>query len=273
MVFRTSPDGTLFGEANGDDGCALKLYYEWRSTSTRRVRIVLHEKGLDWEGLHIEKGEEYENYLPWYVKLNPLGVVPTLVHGEKVIIESNVINEYLEDTFPEVRLRPDDAYEKARMRAWLIRSENEAHDAINPISERARGVRKVRFTKEQLLKQVSACPQPGRRALKADRVLNGIPDSVIETSHLHIAWILDEMERSLGDGPWLAGSTYSLADIAMAPFMERFVANGIPDVDDMETRLPLTADWWARLEARPSYQFVMSMKSPDEADPFKDRPI
>ena len=77
MVFRTSPDGTLLGEATGDNSCALKLYYEWRSTSTRRVRIVLHEKGLDWEGLHIEKGEEYETYLPWYAKMNPLGVVPT----------------------------------------------------------------------------------------------------------------------------------------------------------------------------------------------------
>jgi glutathione S-transferase len=175
MVFRTSPDGTLLGEADGKSDCALKLYYEWRSTSTRRVRIVLHEKGLEWEGLHIEKGEEYENYLPWYAKLNPLGVVPTLVHGDKVIIESNVINEYLEDTFPEVQLRPDGAYEKARMRVWLIRSENEAHDAINPISERARAVRKARFTSEQLLKQVSACPQPGRRALKVDRVLNGYP--------------------------------------------------------------------------------------------------
>ena len=124
MVFRTSPDGTLLGEATGDNSCALKLYYEWRSTSMRRVRIVLHEKGLDWEGLHIEKGEEYETYLPWYAKMNPLGVVPTLVHGDKVIIESNVINEYLEDTFPEVQLRPDDAYEKARMRVWLIRSDS-----------------------------------------------------------------------------------------------------------------------------------------------------
>ena len=76
------------------------------------------------------------------------------------------------------------------MRVWLIRSENEAHDAINPISERARAVRKARFTKEQLLKHVSACPQPGRLALKVDRVLNGISDNVIETSHLRIAWLL-----------------------------------------------------------------------------------
>jgi hypothetical protein len=55
--------------------------------------------------------------------------------------------------------------------------------------------------------------------------------------------------------------------------MERFIANGIPEIEELVTRLPLTADWWARFEARPSYQFVMSMKSPDEADPFKDRPI
>jgi len=271
MVIRTSPDGTLLEE--GHDDCTIKLYYEWRSTSARRVRMVLHEKQIDWEGLHIEKHEDIENYLPWYVELNPLGVVPTLIHGDKIIIESNVINEYLEDTFPEVQLRPDDAYEKARMRVWLIRSENEAHDAINPISENARMVRKGHFTKEELLKRVSACPQPGRRALKVDRVLNGISDRVIETSHLRIAWLLDEIEQSLRDGPWLAGSMYSLADIAMAPFIERFMANDIAEVANMENRLPLTTEWWSNIEARPSYRYVMSMKSPEETDPFKDRPI
>jgi glutathione S-transferase len=274
MVFCTTPDGTVFEDQAAAEAHPLKLYYEWRSTSTRGVRIVLHEKGLDWVGFHLQKAEEADGYQPWYAALNPLGVVPTLIHGDKVIIESNVINEYLEDTFPEVPLRPENPYEKARMRVWLIRSENEAHDAINPISERVRAVRKAQqFNKELLLKQVSACPHPGRRALKISRLEHGIPDEVIETSHQRLAWLLDQMEQSLSDGPWLAGSGYSLADIAMAPFMERFVANGIPEVEGLEDRLPLTADWWKRIQARPSYQFVMSMTSPDETDRFREQQI
>ena len=199
--------------------------------------------------------------------------MPTLIHNGKAVIESNVINEYLEDTFPQVPLRPDDPFEKARMRVWLIRSENEAHDAINPISEKVRAVRKKQFTKEQLLKQLRACPHPGRRALKIGRLLDGIPDSIIETSHQRIAWLLAEMEKSLSDGPWLAGSSYSLADIAMAPFMECFVANDIAEVAELDTRLPLSANWWERIQAKPSYQYVMAMKSPEESDPFKDMAI
>ncbi|MGY9005077.1 MAG: glutathione S-transferase family protein [Alphaproteobacteria bacterium] len=98
MVIRTTPDGTVLQDGDTDD-CAIQLYYEWRSTSTRRVRMALHEKGLDWIGLHLQKGVDAEGYAPWYRALNPLGVVPTLIHNGKAVIESNVINEYLEDTF------------------------------------------------------------------------------------------------------------------------------------------------------------------------------
>jgi glutathione S-transferase len=246
----------------------LKLYYNWRSTSSRRVRIALHEKGLEWEGVHLNTSYKHENYEPWYTAMNPYGVVPTLDHDGHIVSESNVINEYLEDTFPDMPLRPADAHERARMRIWLIRSENEAHDAINPISEVKRRVRREAMSKDDYLAHIRACPHPGRRALKEGRVINGISDSVIEVSHQRLAWLMDRIEQELAEGPWLAGSTYSLADIAMAPFIERFIANDIPEVADMATRLPRAHDWWARLEARPAYQHVMAMTNPDATDPF-----
>lgn len=246
----------------------LKLYYNWRSTSSRRVRIALHEKGLEWEGIHLNTSYAHQNYEPWYVALNPYGVVPTLDHDGRIVSESNVINEYLEDSFHDVPLRPTEPHERARMRIWLIRSENEAHDAINPISTIKRQVRREARSRDEYLAHVGACPHPGRRALKEDRILNGIPETVIAVSHQRLAWLMERIELELEDGPWLAGSTYSLADIAMAPFIERFIANDIPEVADMATRLPRTARWWARIEERPAYRYVMSMTNPDASDPF-----
>ena len=67
-------------------------------------------------------------------KLNRRAVVPTLVDGDKVIPESNVILEYLEDTYPEPRLSPKDPYERAKMRLWTKQLDEDVHDAVPPSS-------------------------------------------------------------------------------------------------------------------------------------------
>jgi len=101
----------------------LTLYHFWSSTCSRKVRITLAEKGLDWESHHIDIVTKLDNLEPDYVKLNPNGVVPTLDHDGKIIIESNIIIEYLDDTFPEVSLKPEDTYQRALMRLWLDTAE------------------------------------------------------------------------------------------------------------------------------------------------------
>jgi ganglioside-induced differentiation-associated protein 1 len=57
-------------------------------------------------------------FAPQYQKLNPKAVVPALVHDGNVIVESTVINEYLDETFPDVPLKPKSAVERAEMRVW-----------------------------------------------------------------------------------------------------------------------------------------------------------
>ena len=109
----------------------LELYHSWDSFCSFKVRLCLEEKGLAWTGHHLDL-MKFENLRPDYLRLNPAGVVPTLVDNGAVVVESSFINEYLDDTFPEVSLRPESPYEKARMRVWLIRSENEALAQLTP---------------------------------------------------------------------------------------------------------------------------------------------
>ena len=95
----------------------LELYHFDRSTAAQKVRIALAEKGLEWEGHYINTGfDKRDQHDPDYLKINPRGVVPTLIHDGKVIRESNVILEYLEDAFPAHPLRPADPFERAEMR-------------------------------------------------------------------------------------------------------------------------------------------------------------
>jgi glutathione S-transferase len=86
----------------------IELYHNDMSVCAQKVRFALAEKKLAWEGRHLNlrAGDQQK---PEYLKLNPKAVVPTLVDSGMVIIESTVINEYLDDAYPEPRLKPADA--------------------------------------------------------------------------------------------------------------------------------------------------------------------
>ncbi len=99
----------------------LHLYHFNMSNCSMRVRITLEEKGLNWESHHIDLFKK-ENHTPEYFGINPNGLVPTLVHDGVVIIESNDIIDYLDQTFAEPPLRPSDESELERMYFWLEKS-------------------------------------------------------------------------------------------------------------------------------------------------------
>ena len=90
----------------------LDLYHHGSSVCAAKVRFALGEKGLEWRGhyLDILKGDQFA---PEYQKLNPKAVVPTLVHDGQVIVESTVINEYIDEVFAETPLKPRSPAERA----------------------------------------------------------------------------------------------------------------------------------------------------------------
>ena len=95
----------------------LKLYTAENSICTQKVFIVLNEKRLMWESVYINLFDN-QQYQADYLKLNPKGVVPTLIHEGRPVVESTLICEYLDATHPDPALTPDDPYMRARMRIW-----------------------------------------------------------------------------------------------------------------------------------------------------------
>jgi maleylacetoacetate isomerase len=97
---------------------ALLLYDYWRSTAAYRVRIALHLKGLAFEqrSVHLVR-DGGEQHRPVYRALNPQALVPTLVHGERVLTQSLAIIEYLDEVFPGHALLPEDPVRRAQQRA------------------------------------------------------------------------------------------------------------------------------------------------------------
>src|SRR5437867_13351858 len=96
---------------------ALKYYHAEPAANSLKSMIPLKEKGLPFESVYVDL-HKFEQHSDWFVKLNPEGQVPVLENNGIVITHTTVINEYLEDVFPEIPLRPYDPVGKARVRYW-----------------------------------------------------------------------------------------------------------------------------------------------------------
>jgi glutathione S-transferase len=105
------------------------LYHGWRSSASRRVRLCLEEKELAFEG-HIVDMTKMEHHAPEYLKINPNGVIPTLIHDGKPLHESGTICEYLDEVFATPSLRPAAPYERALMRNWIRHIDERIHNLI-----------------------------------------------------------------------------------------------------------------------------------------------
>jgi ganglioside-induced differentiation-associated protein 1 len=247
----------------------LTLYHYWSSVCSQKARMCLAEKRVPWESRHVDIFR-FENYSDWYSKLNPKNVVPTLDHDGKVIIESNVILEYLDEIVPVIPLRPDDPYERAMMRLWVYNSEEMAHWNVNVCSHNLRHAKRMeaRYSKEELLHAADQCGNPMIALRLKRRLAIGVSAEEENEAYEKLEFMLKQMELRLADGPWLAGKTFSLADVAMAPMINRIEVLARPEMI-APARRPRVADWWQRIQARPAFQQAFGFKNPDQSDPVK----
>ncbi len=199
----------------------LALYHNDMSLCAQKVRVCLAEKGLDWEDRHIvlRSGEHQK---PWYRKLNRRAVVPTLIHDDKVITESNVILEYLDESFPAPPLAPRDPYGRAKMRLWTKQLDEDIHDASAAILSFGIAFRHQYLERGELGRQMlEQIPNIFKRERRRDVIEKGPQSQHFIIAVRRMVQMLDEMEESLSGHQWLAGDAYSLADVAFTPYLAR----------------------------------------------------
>jgi len=234
----------------------LELYHHGSSVCAAKVRICLEEKGVPWKGHYIDilKGEQFD---PAYMKLNPKAVVPTLVHDGFVVTDSTVICEYLEDVFPDRPLRPADPKSHVRSLHWTKAVDEELHPACGELTFAA----SHRFTVLRLGEQ------------KVEEFLNSTPaKSVTSTWHnrkkeivrsgFKAAGMADtvrlydghikRMNEELSKSRWLAGDEFSLADVAMLPYVMRLAMLSMSAMWE-NGRLPYVEKWLDACRKRESF--------------------
>ncbi len=246
------PSAAALGAGLGYDVADIELFHFWDSFCSFKVRICLEEKGLAWRGIHVDL-MAFENLKPAYLSVNPKGVVPTLRHDGALIPESSIINEFLEDAYPEPRLRPQDPLERARMRYWVKVEEDELFTAIRPASLNLMMKQVLgRYGEAELDRLLARHPRPHLIPTLKKMFLDPPDAKAVAQSRRALAATLAKMNESLASkGPWLAGSAYSLADIAAAPVIDRIERLGM---SDLWHGLPAVKDWVARVTARAAYR-------------------
>jgi glutathione S-transferase len=240
----------------------LELYHHLISTCSQKVRLVLAEKGLDFESREIDlvAGEQHD---PEYVKLNPNHVVPTLIDDGRILIESTLINEYLDDAYPALAVRPTQAADRHAMRMWTRRVDDKVHPFAGVVTY-AIGARPLvlQRTPKQIEASIAAIPDPARRAARRSVIEHGVKSPEFAPAISAFVALLDDMEVALETSDWLAGDSISLADFAVLPYVVRLDHLAMAPLLTASAR-PRVADWYARIGQRPSFASAVTDWAPE----------
>ena len=227
------------------------LYYVPAGSASCRVRFCLAEKHIQYEGklVDIKSGEQHS---PEYLQLNPIGLIPTLVHDGKPVWESAVICEYLDDVVPDFPVRPTDPYALSVMRNWVKHMDEQCVPALIVFNWTARVTPYAKLWSDaELEKRLERIPTPARRAAWLRAARNPYTEEEKTAAWATLMKFVDKMSAALKNSPWLVGSSLSIADMGAASFIWRIQAIAPNELDD--EKYSDVRDWWARMKKRDGF--------------------
>ncbi len=233
----------------------LKLYSFGPGANSLKPMLTLFEKfeyGTDFTVQRLNPAK-FEHHSDWFKAINPRGQVPALDDHGRILVESTVICEYLEDAHPTaVKLRPDDHCDRAEMRVWTKWVDEYFCWCVSTIGwHRGIGPMARALSDEDFESHLLNIPIPEQR-VKWRRAREGFPPEMIAEEMGKIAISVRRLEDRLKDNEWLVGGMYTLADIcnyAIAGGMQF----GFPDLVN-EADTPGLLRWINQVAARPATQ-------------------
>lgn len=227
----------------------LELLNNPISTCSQKVRLTLHEKSIPFTDTQIDFRTK-AHLSPAYLRLNPDGVVPTLLDDGRPICDSSVIMEYLDEVYPETPLSPADPYARAKMRKWLRFIEEVPTVAIRIPSFNQVFVRhRKNLSDEDLRADTDA--RTLRRTFYHEMGRTGFNDDRLSESYERLRETVARMEDTLAEQDWLCGDALTLADFCVVPTIDRMRDLGLAPLWDDKVHF---ARWWDAIQARPAYQ-------------------
>src|SRR3984893_4152269 len=245
----------------------LELYHSINSVCAQKVRIALKEKEQEAKD-HIMtlRGDQFD---PAYLALNPNGVVPTLVHDGKPIIESSLILYYLDDAFPEPPLMPKSPRLRHRVRLYNKLIDEYVHNSCMILTF-ATAFRSafLKMAPAAWQAEIAKSPLKRRAEYKRSVIEHGLDSEFVAEALAQHRKLLSWMTESLNSGPYLAGEAFFNADCSVIPYILRLE---LLKLGGMWDRYPAVADWWGRVRARPSVKAaIFDRMTEADAAPFRN---
>lgn len=165
----------------------MRLYSGTTCPFSHRCRIVLFEKGMDFEVIDVDLMNKSEDV----AAINPYGKVPVLVERDLVLYEANIINEYIDERFPHPQLMPPDPVMRGRARLFLHRFEHELYSQVDIIEQGGKAAEKARASVRDNLTQLS-------QILTKQKFLLGEEFSMLDVAIAPLLWRLEHYGIQMG---------------------------------------------------------------------------
>ena len=234
----------------------VHLYHANLSNCAMRVRMTLEEKSVPWVSHHLDLTKK-EHITPEYFGINPNGVVPTLVHDGLVVIESDDIIEYIDNTFPEPPLQPQDTLAREEMLWWMREAVRIQVKAVKTFIYFHKMQGKMRQNDAQRKLYEALQTNPELLAFHRRSSVGALSSQDADKAKSTLDQYFIVADKRLHKKNWLACNQFTLADIAWAPLYFTLKGAGY-DVSGF----PAVEDWMRRIMSRSSFQRGVLQWSP-----------
>ena len=233
------------------------LYHVPPSFYSQVVRLGLEEKGVAYQGTIVAPGPpSYETYEPWYMRINPMGTVPTLLIDGESIDDSRRILQAIEDGFEGPSLMPSDPDDRAGVEFWVEEAYQVPERVLAYGSGRlkALGSRVNRSRLKALRKWRSRVPDMAAVYDKKIADIEGFMSAAADPDGVDAAWRataekLDRLDAELAGKDFCCGGAYTMADVVWTVTVARQLLLG----KDPFAGRPALLDWFERMKTRPSF--------------------
>jgi glutathione S-transferase len=238
---------------------SLKLYDFPMSMCAQKVRLVLAEKGVEYETKLIDLNPGKLMQLDEaYLRINPNGVVPTLEHDGQFFNDSSAIAEYVDDIFPQHPLSPTNPADRAHMRTWMRFFEEVTTPAARWPSWHYVFIPMLKIMGGMDMVWKLASEQPHHRSFYSRMSESGLPAEQVAEAEDALRRTLVRMDKCLSDGrPYLVGGSPTLADFVAVPLIVRVEDVGL---NKLWSDLNFLSAWFDRAKDRSSFKTVFSVE-------------
>lgn len=241
----------------------LDVYHWEPNGASGRILIALAEKRLAFTSHYVDV-LAFEHFRAPLAALSESGEVPIVVLDGAPFTGESQVAELLEDTFPDPPLMPAEPLGRWKVRVWQKSVDDALSASVSELAWMAYGIHGIG---EQAARARAAAEEiasfAARDAWKS--ALAGYSDERLGQARARVDAAVENVETTLGDSAWLAGSSFSLADVAVFPYLNYLPALMPERVSDAAT--PRTTAWLRAVAERPAVQEALGRGR--AGDPFR----